>query len=106
MSDKHNEQEYKIIKKVIEEISKEFKGKKVKDLKEQIKYWGEIIIKLRIVKLEEEDEEEIKRIERTEEYAWAAIASLKAEYSKLIEKKTWDVTEKILKLLRKVILDF
>lgn len=91
-----------IVKEITKEISKEFKEYAEK-AKFDLEYWSKKMIELRIAKLKG-DAKEIENAKKSEEYAWAAVASLKAKYSKILEDSAWKILEKVLQILRRVLL--
>ena len=94
--------EKKILDEILDELSKEFKDK-ANDAKDELKYWGEVLVKLRIARING-DADEVKNAEKSEEYAWNAICALKAKYSAVLEEKAWSLAERILKVFRNVLL--
>jgi len=102
MSDGNKINAEELMKEVASEIADEFKDK-AEEAKQDLKYWGEKIVQLRIAMLTG-SAAEIEELKKSEEYAWNAIISLKTKYSYIIEEKSWLVAEKLLKVLKRVIL--
>jgi len=91
--------EKELAKKVLEEIGDTLK-EDAKDLKGILKEWGEILIKLKIERLKGGSTELLAELKKSEEYSWAGIEAVKAEYSKIFVGKTWELVGKILKVVR------
>jgi len=91
----------KLLDEIIKEIASFFSSD-LNDLKEEIISWGKEILKIRLaLKLGSGDLEELKR---TESYAWVRVLSLKAKYEFKIEKKSWELIERLFKLIKNAFL--
>lgn len=78
-------------------------GDQADKAKEQLAYWKEKIFKLRLAMIGGKPDEIIE-LKKSEKYAWTAIGNLAAEHAEQLEKNTWEIAEKALKLLRNVLL--
>ena len=93
----------KIIEDILEEIKKEVKILK-KEEEAALKEWGKALVKIKIAQEKNSSEEEKKRLLKTEAYLWRGIESLKARLIGKIEDRVWDFVERLLNLLKKVML--
>lgn len=87
-----------------EDISKIFKEHR-EDAKLKLSLWSRRILDLRTARLSG-DAEKAKEAEKSEKYAWDAIFLLYAQYSKSVEKETWNIVERLLKLARNIFLSY
>lgn len=89
---------------IMDEISESFKDKS-EALLAQMSEWGHIIFELRNKKiLPTTSPEEIAQLVISEELAWAAVYASSALYASQVEKQAWSTLEKLLRLLRNVLL--
>ena len=83
---------------------KKFFGKTAKEVGIELQIWGQYLLLLREALAAAGTKEEKERILRTEKYAWRGIETLKNKYEQNLEEISWKVFEKLLKILRNVLL--
>jgi len=77
---------------------------KAKEASEKIQLWAERILELKRLQTFQKDLVVLEKAKKSEQYAWDAIYVLYAQYSKQVEKEAWGVAEKLLKLVRDILL--
>lgn len=92
-----------LAKEILKKLAEEFK-EDAKEVASQMGDWAKILAKIKYEIAKGGDEDKIKELKKSEDYAWAGILALKAEYAKIIEEKTWNFVEKVLRLIRIVFL--
>lgn len=91
-----------ILNGLIKEVSSFF-GATASKVKEEIEKWTVTLFRLRVAKMTANNDQ-IAKLEKSEQYAWDAIAALKAEHAEESQKQAWVFVEKLLVTLKKVIL--
>jgi len=91
----------KMIQDTLDEIAKLCKSK-VEEAKNDLKTWGEILLKIKKARWEEKNPQKVRDLLIAEEHSWVAVQAIKTKYGVIIEDTAWKVIEKLLTLLRNI----
>lgn len=92
----------KLMQGILDEASKLF-GQHYEKVKPELIKFGEIILKLRVAKFMG-SAEQVKELEKSEQYVWQALKVLKSEMTKDFNESAWTFAEKLMNLMKKVLL--
>lgn len=92
-------------KQILDDVSKEV-AELFKDVKQEaqdaLTFWSKKLVELRIARLTKSAN--LEEYKRTEQYAWNAIYAIYAKQAMKVEKKAWEMAEKMLKIVRNALL--